>query len=78
MEIITVEDHSMNTQIVRNWMTTDPITITPQTTLPKVHRLIVDHHLHHLPVINVEDGKMVDIITETDVCLSLLYPETVN
>jgi CBS domain-containing protein len=55
----------MNTQIVRNWMTLNPISITPQTTLPEVHRLMDEYNIRRLPVIN--KGKLVGIVTRGDV-----------
>ena len=55
----------MNTQIVRNWMTLNPITITPHTTLPEVHRLMDEYNIRRLPVIN--KGKLVGIVTRGDV-----------
>lgn len=55
----------MNTQIVRKWMETNPITIIPQTTLPKVRQLMLDHHLHHLPVVN--EDKLVGVVTWRDI-----------
>jgi acetoin utilization protein AcuB len=55
----------MNTQTVRNWMTPNPITITPQTTLPEAHRLMDEHNVRRLPVIN--KGKLVGIVTRGDI-----------
>jgi len=55
----------MNTQIVRDWMTPNPITITPQTTLPEAHRLMLEHRVRRLPVIN--KGKLVGIVTLGDI-----------
>jgi len=55
----------MNTQIVRNWMASNPFTITPQTTLPKVRQLMLDHHLRHLPVVN--EDKLVGCVTWRDI-----------
>ena len=55
----------MNTQLVRNWMTPHPITITPQTTLPEARRLMREHHIRRLPV--VEKDKLVGIVTLGDI-----------
>jgi len=55
----------MNTQLVRNWMTPNPITITPQTTLPEAHRLMDEHYIRRLPVI--KQGKLVGIVTRGDI-----------
>ena len=51
----------MNTEIVRNWMTPNPLTITPQTPLPEAHRLMDEHYIRRLPVI--KQGKLVGIVT---------------
>jgi len=55
----------MNTQTVRTWMTPNPITITPQTTLPEARRLMDEHLIRRLPVIH--KGKLVGIVTRGDV-----------
>ena len=55
----------MNTQIVRTWMTSHPITVTPQTTLPSVRQLMLDHHLRYLPVIN--EDQLVGVVTWPDI-----------
>lgn len=55
----------MNTQIVRHWMTPNPITITPQTTLPEAQRLMDEHYIRRLPVI--KQGNLVGIVTRGDI-----------
>jgi acetoin utilization protein AcuB len=55
----------MNTQLVQNWMTPNPITITPQTTLPEARRLMDEHYVRRLPVI--KKGKLVGIVTRGDI-----------
>jgi CBS domain-containing protein len=55
----------MNTQIVRNWMTPHPITITPQTTLPEAKELMLEYHLRRLPV--VDKDKLVGMVTWRDI-----------
>jgi acetoin utilization protein AcuB len=56
---------SMNTQLVKDWMTCDPVTITSQTTLPEAHRLMKEQSIRHLPV--VDNGKLVGIVTRGDI-----------
>ncbi|NTU85029.1 MAG: CBS domain-containing protein [Chloroflexales bacterium] len=51
--------------IVSEVMTRDPLTVTPATSMRETAGLLLSHHLSGLPV--VEDGKLVGIITETDV-----------
>ena len=55
----------MKTQLVSDWMTSDPITVTPETTLPDAHRLMKEHHIRRLPV--VDEGKLVGIVTWGDI-----------
>ncbi len=49
---------------VRDLMTTDPITTTPDTPLKEAARLMVRHKVSGLPV--VSGGKVVGIVTEGD------------
>lgn len=55
----------MNTDFVRNWMTPNPITITPQTTLPEAYRLIEKHQIRCLPVIHKD--KLMGLVTRSDI-----------
>ena len=55
----------MKTQLVRNWMTPNPITITPQTTQPEAHHLMDEHKICRLPV--VSKGNLVGIVTLGDI-----------
>jgi acetoin utilization protein AcuB len=49
---------------VQEVMTPQPFTVTPQTPLRQAARLLHDHRIGGLPV--VEGGALVGIITETD------------
>jgi acetoin utilization protein AcuB len=46
-------------------MTREPFTVSPQNSMRETAKMLLDHRLSGLPV--VEDGKLVGIITETDV-----------
>ena len=60
------EMHYMLSRLrVTELMTTDPITITPDTLLEEAAIIMADNKIGGLPV--VEDGKLVGIITETDI-----------
>jgi sulfide:quinone oxidoreductase len=39
---------------VRQWMTADPIVVSPATTLEAARIVMVEHHIHHLPVVDGE------------------------
>jgi CBS domain-containing protein len=55
----------MNTQLVRDWMTTHPITIAPTTTLPEAQQIMMENHIRRLPV--VWHDKLVGILTFGDI-----------
>ncbi len=51
-------------------MTPNPLTISPRVTAEDAARLMLDHKIGGLPVI--EDGKLVGIVTTTDVMKAFL------
>jgi CBS domain-containing protein len=55
----------MKQELVKDWMTRNVVTITPDTALPEAHRLMTDKRIRRLPV--VQDGLLVGIITLGDV-----------
>jgi acetoin utilization protein AcuB len=62
---------------VKDFMTPNPITISPDATIGDAARLMVEHKVGGLPV--VDHDKLVGIITETDFCYWLmLQPEPVH
>jgi len=56
---------AMRRYFVRDWMTPDPVTIDPHTTLPEAHRLMKECGVRRLPV--VAEGLLVGIVTLGDV-----------
>jgi len=50
---------------VKEVMTKNPITVTPETTIEEAAVIMRDNQISGLPV--VEDGKVVGIVTETDI-----------
>jgi len=55
----------MKQEMVNEWMTPEPVTITPSTTLPEAHRLMMEHSIRRLPVL--QNGRLVGIVTLGDV-----------
>jgi CBS domain-containing protein len=51
--------------LVKDWMTPEPVTIGPDTTLPEAARLMKECRIRRLPV--VENGRLVGIVTMGDV-----------
>jgi CBS domain-containing protein len=50
---------------VSDWMTANPISITPETNLPKAHQLMKEYKVRRLPV--VDNGILVGIVTLGDI-----------
>ena len=70
-------NYLMDRLTAKDFMTPNLITITPDATIAEAARLMVEHKIGGLPV--VENGKLVGIITETDLCrLLMLQPELVE
>lgn len=55
----------MRTQLVREWMTPNPICATPEMTLPEAHKIMTEKRIRRLLV--VKDGKLMGIVTQGDV-----------
>ena len=54
---------------VREYMDDDPATVTPDTKAEDVARLLGEHELHGVPVVN-EAGRSVGIVTENDLVMA--------
>ena len=46
---------------VRQWMTVDPVTIDPDTTIDEAADIMFEHNFRHLPV--VKDGRPLGIVS---------------
>ena len=57
---------------VERIMTRDPITVTPTTTITRAAQLMLEYKIGGLPV--VENGKLVGILTESDIFRMLVTP----
>ena len=56
----------MKKDLVKEWMSTDVITITPETTLPEAHQIMTNEEIRRLPVVD-KDGHLVGIVTIGDI-----------
>lgn len=52
---------------VRHWMTGEPVTVTPQTSILNARRLLRIHRIRHLPV--VDGTRLVGMISDRDLLL---------
>jgi acetoin utilization protein AcuB len=55
----------MKQELVKDWMTRNVVTITPDTTLPEAHRLMIEKRIRRLPVL--ENDRLVGVVTLGDV-----------
>lgn len=70
-------NYFMDRLTAKDFMTSNPITIAPDATIAETARLMVDHKIGGLPV--MDNGRLVGIITETDLCRVLMtQPERVD
>jgi CBS domain-containing protein len=56
----------MKTELVKDWMTPNPICASPNTSLPEAHQMMKDRNIRRLPVVD-EAGKLVGIVTRGDI-----------
>lgn len=61
---VTKEDSFYERTFVINAMTKDPMAVTPETTLREAAKILLENRFGGLPV--VSEGKLVGVITETD------------
>jgi acetoin utilization protein AcuB len=52
--------------LLKNWMTREVITVTPETSMMKASKILKDHDIHRLPVVE-ESGKLVGIVSDRDI-----------
>jgi CBS domain-containing protein len=67
---VLLQTKSMHSNTVRDIMTTELITITPETSLDKCMKIITEKRIRHLPVL--QDGNLCGIISIGDVVKYLL------
>jgi acetoin utilization protein AcuB len=54
----------LSDNLVRDWMTPMPVTVSPSTPLRDAYWLMIDHKVHRLPV--MDDERLVGIVTLDD------------
>jgi acetoin utilization protein AcuB len=63
--VLYINELKMRGELVKDWMTSDVVTISPETTVPDAHRLMTEKGIRRLPVL--KDGQLVGIVTRGDV-----------
>lgn len=52
--------------LVKYWMTADPVTVTPDTSVMKASQLMKENKVMHLPVVD-EKGDLIGIVSDRDI-----------
>ena len=55
----------MKQELIKDWMTREVVTISPDTALPEAHRLMTEKQIRRLPV--MKGDRLVGIVTRGDV-----------
>lgn len=55
----------MPSNLVRDWMTPNPVTVGPKITVPEAHKLMKERDFRRLPVVD-EHGRLIGIVTLSD------------
>jgi acetoin utilization protein AcuB len=61
--------------LVKDRMTSNPVTILPENTHKQANELLREHKIHHLPVVN-KQGDLVGIVVEQDLLAAQPSPAT--
>lgn len=52
--------------LIREWMSKDVITVTPETSMFKASKLMKDHNIRRLPVVD-GDKRLIGIVSDRDI-----------
>jgi acetoin utilization protein AcuB len=61
--------------LVKDWMTKEPLVVSPKTSVEEAIRTMREHRVRHLPVVKKED-HLVGIVTQTDLLQASPSPAT--
>ncbi len=61
--------------LVKDYMSPNPITVTPETTHKQAAEIMREHNVHHVPVVD-KSGQLVGIVVEDDLLAAQPSPAT--
>ena len=71
-QVVDVE--KLSTDEVRRFMTPDPVTARPATSIRVLARMMIDAHIHRIIVVD-EERKPIGVVSSTDVLAALAYSD---
>ena len=69
-----VEMEKLPTQDVRQFMTADPVTVSPPTSVRVLARMMIDAHIHRVIVVD-DQQKPIGIVAGTDILAAVTFSE---
>ncbi|MDP8911235.1 MAG: CBS domain-containing protein [Actinomycetota bacterium] len=75
MRAVAYRTHSSEAR-VREWMTAEPVTATPSTSVDEAARIMLENGFRHLPV--VEGDRAVGVVSLRDLARSRIEAETMD
>jgi acetoin utilization protein AcuB len=61
--------------LVKDWMTQEPLVVSPQTSVEEAIRIMREKRIRHLPVVK-QDDKLVGVVTQSDLLQASPSPAT--
>ena len=62
--------------LVRDWMTKEPLVVSPQTSVEEAIRIMRQNRVRHLPVVKKDGDALVGVVTQTDLLQASPSPAT--
>jgi CBS domain-containing protein len=72
-----LEPDELPEDVVRNYMTADPVMISPLTRIGELAQMMLDAHIHRVIVVNPA-REPIGIISSTDILAAVAYAERVD
>jgi CBS domain-containing protein len=74
-EWASIQTEDLPLESVREYMTADPVTVPPSTSIGKLAQRMIDAHIHRIIVVDAEQ-RPTGIVTSTDLLAALAYADS--
>jgi CBS domain-containing protein len=69
-----VSADELHGELVADYMTKDPVTVPPQTTIRELARMMTDAHIHRVIVVD-EDQRPIGVVSSTDILSAVAHAD---
>ena len=59
-------------------MTTHPMLLKPTDLIMDAMKIIQEQHIRHIPIVSEDDGRLVGLVTETDILRNVLHGKSMT